>query len=154
MRRAGQQHRHRAGFFDPLARRGAAVVGKNLRAFDDEGLALVDLRHLAPGPRETAFQRLGDLRMKDELAAQRLGHGFARDVVFGGAQAAGENHDFRARQRLADGGGETIAVVADHALGDYFDAQVVQLAGDIERVGIDALGRQHLGADRNDFSVH
>jgi hypothetical protein len=137
-----------------LAGRCAAVVGKNLGAFDDEGLALVDLGHLALGLRETPFQRLGDIGMEIKFAAQRLGHGFARDVVFGGAKAAGENHDFRARERLADGAGETVAVVADDALGDYFDAQAVQLAGYIERVGIDALGRQHLGADRNDFSIH
>jgi len=45
-------------------------------------------------------------------------------------------------------------VVADHALGHHFDAQVVQLAGEIERVGIDALGRQHFGTDRNDFGIH
>jgi hypothetical protein len=36
--------------------------------------------------------------------------------------------------------GQAVAVVADDALGDHFDAQVVQLAGEIERVGIDALG--------------
>jgi len=154
VRRAGQQHHHGAGILQPLAGRGAAVVGKNIGAFDNEGLALVDLGHLAVGPRETMFERLGDLGIKDEVAAERLGHGCACDVVFGGAEAARDDHDFRPLARLADGSGETVAVVADHALGDYFDAQVVHLTGEIERVGIDALGRQHFGADRNNFGVH
>jgi hypothetical protein len=154
VRRAGQQDHHGSGFPQPLAGRGAAVVGKNIGAFDDESLPFVDLGHLAVGARETALQRLGDFGMEDQFAAQRLGYGFARDVVLGGAKAAGEDRNLRARERLAEGAGETVEVVADDALAGYFDTQVVQLAGEIERVGIDALGRQHFGTDRNDFSVH
>ena len=59
----------------------------------------------------------------------------------------------RARAR-AHGVRQAVAVVADHALGDHFHAQVVQFAGEIERVGVHALGGEHLRADRDDFGVH
>ncbi len=55
---------------------------------------------------------------------------------------------------LADLGGEAVAVVADHAFGDHFDAELVQLGGEVERVGIEAIAREHLAADGDDFGVH
>ena len=35
--------------------------------------------------------------------------------------------------------GQAVAIVADDALGDHFDAELVQLRGEVERVGIDAI---------------
>ena len=57
VRRAGQQHHDRAGFFEPLAGRGAAIVGEDVGAFDDERLALVDFGHVALGGGEALLQR-------------------------------------------------------------------------------------------------
>ena len=102
VRRSGQQHGHGAVGGDPLAGRRAAIVGQNVGALDDEGLALVDLRHLtACMAREPPFQGFGDFGIEDQLAVERLRHGFAGEIVFGGSQAAGENHDARPRQRAA-----------------------------------------------------
>ena len=77
---------------------------------------------------------------KISLRSSACGDGVARDVVFGGPEAAGEDHDCGARHGLrAPGVGQAVAVVADDALGDHFDAEVVQLRGEVERVGVDAL---------------
>ena len=81
--------------------RGAAVVGQNVGALDDERLALVDLRHFALHLREAPLQGCGDFGVENQLAVERLRHGFARDIVFGGPQPAGEDHDRRARERGA-----------------------------------------------------
>jgi hypothetical protein len=154
VRRPGQKHDHRAGILDPLAGSGATVVREDGGALDDEGLALVDLGHFSIGLREAALQPFRDFRGERQLAVERQGHGFARHVVFGRSQAAGDNQDRRVRQRAANGAGQPLAVVADHALGYHFDADVVQFGGEIEGVGIDAVGRQHLRAASDDFRVH
>src|ERR1039458_5559990 len=72
----------------------------------------------------------------------------------GGAEAAGENQDGRAAHGLAHLGAQAVAAVADDALGDHFDAELVQLSGEVERVGIDAIAGEHLAADGDDFGVH
>ena len=77
--------------------------------------------------------------VEDEFAVERLGDGVAGDIVFGGSEAAGENQDGGAAHGLAHLGGQAIAVVADDALGDHFDAELVQLRGEVERVGIEAI---------------
>ena len=45
-------------------------------------------------------------------------------------------------------------IVADNAFENYVDAQQVELLGEVERVGVHAVGREHLGTHRNDFSIH
>ena len=139
VRRTGQQHGDGAGLLDPLSGRGAAIVGQNVGALDHEGLALVDLGHGAFGGGEALRQPVGDVGVEDQLAVERLGDGVAGDIVLGGAEAAGENHDGGAAHGLAHLRGQAVAVVADDALGDHFDAEFVQLGGEIERVGVDAI---------------
>jgi hypothetical protein len=45
-------------------------------------------------------------------------------------------------------------VVSDDAFENYVDAQQVELLGKVERIGVHAEGRKHLGTHRNDFGVH
>ena len=46
--------------------------------------------------------RLGDFRVEDQLAVERQRDRIARHIVFGGPQAAGENHDLRAAKRRGE----------------------------------------------------
>jgi hypothetical protein len=46
------------------------------------------------------------------------------------------------------------AVVADDGFESYGDAEVVETVGEVEGVGVLAMGRQHFGADGDDFSEH
>src|ERR1017187_3172557 len=52
-----------------------------------------------------------------------------------------------------DGISQAIALVADDALEDHFDAEIVQFAGEVEGVCVDSPGGQHFRADRDDFGV-
>ena len=45
-------------------------------------------------------------------------------------------------------------IVADDALEDDVNAEQVELLGEVERVGVHAVGREHLGAYRDDFGIH
>jgi hypothetical protein len=75
-------------------------------------------------------------------------------VIFGRPQPAGENHDGRTRKRRAHRFRQAVAVVADHGFGGNLHTQVVELGGQVERIGIDALRGEQFGAGRDDFGVH
>src|SRR6185437_4393790 len=90
---------------------------------------------------------------EDELAAKRGGNGVASHVVFGWTQAPGYDNNFRARQTIPNRAGKTNTVVANDQFANDFDAQVVKLLREEQRVGIDALWRQQLRADGYDFGV-
>ena len=52
------------------------------------------------------------------------------------------------------GGSQALEIVPYNALENYFDAELVDLLGEIQRVCIHAERRQQFGADRDDFGVH
>ncbi len=89
-----------------------------------------------------------------ELEAEGGGDGFAGEVVFGGAEAAGEEDDVSALEGDAGGGGEVRERVADDGFEGDGDAEVVELRGEEEGVGVLPEGREHLGAGSDDFSDH
>jgi len=49
---------------------------------------------------------------------------------------------------------QAFEVIADHALENYLNTQLVNLLGEKKRVCIHAEGSQQLGAYRNDLGVH
>ena len=151
--RAGQQHEDHAVVCDPLARRGAALVGQYLRAFDDVSLAAIDLGHLAAKVAQARLDAIADVLLKNQRAAQRAGHRIARQVIFGWPQAAGQHYNFRSRRRAQDAVGQPFALVADHRLAHYFHTQRIELIGEIQRVGVEPLRRQQFRADGDDLRV-
>ena len=50
--------------------------------------------------------------------------------------------------------GEMLATIADDGLEDHFNAQLVELLGQIKRVGVLTEGGQQLGANGDDLGVH
>ena len=89
-----------------------------------------------------------------QLQAKRFGHGFARKVIFGGTESADEDDDVGTPHGQFRRGGEIVTVVADDAFEAHFDSQLVQFVGEIERVGVLPVGREHLRAHGNGFGVH
>src|SRR5229473_2470071 len=71
-----------------------------------------------------------------------LGHSLAGKIVFSGPKAAAENHDLRPEQSVLRGRNQTLEIVADHTLENYFNAQLVDLLGEKKRVCIHAVGSQ------------
>ena len=49
---------------------------------------------------------------------------------------------------------QALQIVTHDAFEDHFDAQVVDLFGEIKRIGICAEGCEQFGANRNDLGVH
>ena len=76
---------------DPLTGGGAAGVGENVCAIDDVGLPLVDLGHGATERFEARLKPIADGLAEEDLAVDGGGDGFACQVIFGGAEAAGED---------------------------------------------------------------
>ena len=96
---------------------------------------------------EALLERVGDLGMKDQLAVERLGDGFAGQVVFGRAEAAGEDQDLRA----GDGarGSASASRSRSSPITDLVTTSTPRLfssRGEVEGVGVDALRRQHLAS--------
>ncbi len=52
------------------------------------------------------------------------------------------------------GGYEVREIVPYDAFEDYLDSELVQLFGEVQRVGVGAEGSEQLRANRNDFRVH
>ena len=151
--RPGQQHEDHAVVCDPLAGRGAAIVGQHLGALDHVSLTAIVLRHLATERAEPRFDAIANLLLENQRPAERAGDGFAREIVFGGSQAAGENDDLRTRRRAQDAVGEPLAFVADHGFAHHLHAQRVELIGEVQRVGVEPLRRQQFRTDRDDLGI-
>ena len=80
--------------------------------------------------------------------------GVACEIVFGGAEPAGNDDDRHRAQSAPDGPGEALEIVADDVFRRDFDAEIVELLGDKEGIGVDPFVRQHLRADGDDLGVH
>ena len=158
MRRAGKQHDDVLATVElaaePLSGSGAVGIGKHGGALENIGLLGVVGRHLPAAAGETLLQASQDFRIAPQLQAERFGNGFAGQIVFGGAEAAAEDHDVGAKQAVLGRRHQPAEIVADDAFENYVDAQQVELLGKVERVGVHAVGRKHLGTHRNDFGIH
>ena len=109
--------------FEPQAGRGAARIFQQVGAFGHHGLALVDFGHGAAQPAEARFDALQHGVVQHQLAAEQIGHGFARQIVERGAQAAGRDHQFDAVEGAAEGVAHVVVLVADHGFARHVDAQ-------------------------------
>ena len=85
-------------------------------------------------------------------SAEHLCDGFARQIVVGRTQAAGQHDEIDALERLPAQIAASAPVVADDGLGTQLDAERREPVGDEQRVRVEARGAEQLGADRNDFS--
>ncbi len=142
------------GGVEELAGGAAVVVFEDGGAVEHVGLLGVVGRHghLARGEALVELSEDGGVGMK--LDVERGGGGFAGEVVFGGAEAAGEDDDVGAGDGDAGGAGEVGEVVADDGLEGDLNAEIVEAVGEEEGVGVLPEGREHLGAGGDDFSDH
>ena len=89
-----------------------------------------------------------------QFQTQRVGHRFARQVVFGGAEAARENDNIRTPHGKFGGCGQSFGVVAHNALEAHFNAQFIQFFGEVERVRVLAIRSEQLRPNGNDLGIH
>ena len=158
VRRAGNERDELAiaaeGGIEPLAGSAAVGVGQQRGAFQNVGLLQIVLRH-GDAPGGGASMQRGHLRsVAAQRERERLGHGLAGQIVFGGSQAAHQDENVDAAQRGANGADEILLPVAHDGLEGDGDADAVELFREVERVGVLAEGGEHLGADGDDFGFH
>ncbi len=139
---------------DPLAGSGAERIRQRRGAGQDVGLLGIVGGHLHAALSEAFFKPRDHLRIALQFQAQRVGHRFARQIIFRGAEATGENDNVRTPHREFGRRGQSFAVVAHNGLEAHFDAQFIQLFGEIERVGVLAMGSEQLRPNGNDLGVH
>ena len=156
--RAGDEHEELAiageGDVEPLAGGGAVGVGEDGCALEDVGLLEVVVGH-GDAPGGGAGVEGGDLGgVAAEGEGERFSDGFAGEVVFSGSEAAHEDDNVGAGKGGADGADEVFAAVADDGFKGDGDADLVELFGEIEGVGVLPPGGEHLGADGDDFAFH
>src|SRR6266540_1384222 len=80
--------------------------------------------------------------------------GLAREVVFGGAEAAGTDHEVVLVTGAAYDFHQAVQVVADRVLVVEVDAQGRQARCDVGAVGINDLAEKDFSTDGDDFSFH
>ncbi len=93
--RPGQESESAAVGRQKLPGRGAMWIRHSLSAFEQIGLAQIVLRHGPIDLAEPVDENRFLFERENEFAAERRGHGIARHIVFGGAEAADQNDDVR-----------------------------------------------------------
>ena len=154
MRRAGKQNDDAAARFEPQARRRAAIVFQDRRAFRDHGLARVHLGHRASNFAKARFDHFHHSGIAREFATEQIGHGVARAIVFGGAEASAGDDEFDALGRFLERIAQRGEIIADHRLARHLDAEPVELRGEEKGIGIDPVRGQQFRSDCDDFSFH
>ena len=139
---------------EPLAGRAAGFVLQQDGAVDDVGLLFVVGRHGDAPRQEFELQREKGFIVTMKREAERCGDCLAGKVIFRGAEAAGENDDVGAADRDGGGGGEMVEVIADDGFEGDRDAELVEGSGEVKRVGVLTVRRQHLGTGGDDFGDH
>jgi hypothetical protein len=89
-----------------------------------------------------------------QIETERLCHGLARKVILGGPKPSGKDDDLSTRERHAAGLPKVLRPVAHNCLKDDIYAQLIQALRQEQGIGVLAEGRQELGADSNDLSIH
>ena len=156
--RAGNEHDELAmaleGGVKPLAGSGAVGVGENGCAGEQVGLLEVVAGH-GDAPVAARAARAAtwvpsrrSLMSRASATASRV-----RSSSVGPRPPMRTRMSMR-RERGADGVDEVLSAVADDGFEGDGDADLVELLGEIEGVGVLAEGGEHLGADGDDFGFH
>ena len=140
--------------FEPLAGGAAARVGKELGAIKTLRLLEVVGRHLHLAGLEAGLKSKTCRCVREEIEMKSFGDALASEVVFSGAEAAGEDEDVRATERIMDSFDEVAGIVSDDSLEADLDTEIVEAGGEEEGVRVLAMRCKHLGTDGDDFSNH
>src|SRR5882724_7875066 len=135
------------GCVDPLARRSAVRVGEDLRSVDDIGLAEVVLRHLDATLGEALLQRSSNGVVADKREMESGSDGFAGEVVFSGAKAAGEDDDVCTGESDPCCSGKLRERITEDGLEGDGNTELIEFGGEGERVRVLPVGCEHLRAN-------
>lgn len=150
--RAGEHQDVDAALLKGAAGGRAGGVGEDGAVFRQPRLLEVILRHgdMHGGLEEAADDGL-DLRVVDELPAEALRHHGFRQVIVGGAEAAGGDDDVCPLSGDGQDLPEALRIVPHHGVVADADAQGVELLGEVLGVGVGDAAQQQLRANGDDL---
>ena len=150
--RSRQRDHHTRAHRQPQPRRRAARIVEHGRPCGHHRLPTIDRRHLHVATGKSPRDGLDHGRVFGAGHTRDGHHCLTRQVVIGGPEPAGRDHDVGAADGQSQRGLERLGTITNDTFGDHLDAKVVETTGQEERVGIHPERRQQFGADREDFS--
>jgi hypothetical protein len=127
VRRSGKQNDDVAAGLEPQTGSGAPIVIENGRALGNHGLARIHFGHFATELAEARFDLAHHGGIAREFPSEEIGHGVARAVIFGRAEASAGDHEFDALGRFVQRVAQRGEIIADHRLARDLDAEAVEL---------------------------
>ena len=144
MRRSRQQHDDALAPVEfpaqPLPRCRSVRVRQNRRTLENVGLFGVVRRHLPAARGEAFFQALQNVGVSLQPESESFGYSFSCQIVFRRTQPTAEDDDIGTVERVLSCRDQAPLIVSDYALENHLRAKLVQLLGEVERIGIYAVG--------------
>ena len=133
------------------SRRGSLWVGNHVAAGGEVGLLFVPFRHLAAETFVERFDVTKGRLVKVQFAIGYCRQGFASQIVLGGPQATGHDHDISSLARVAKDAYAIGDTVSYRRVKRDFDTRVAKSLADPPSVSVQSLSGRHLVTDRDDF---
>ena len=147
------EHNHMASLcLKGAAGGGAPVVFQNGAALGQHGLLKVVVGHRPAGALEIGADPLRRTLVKDQLLAKGLSQHIFREVVAGGAQAAGGDDDIRPPLGQGHRLLRPLEIVPHHGVPVDVQPQLAQPLGEHLGIGVGDVAQEQLGAYRQDFN--
>ena len=154
VRDAGEEKDRGAVVLEPDPGRRATGVDQCDGALREVRLSAVDGRHDPIHLREALFDALFDLGVAYQTAPGGSRQRFARQIVSRRSEPASHQYEVQARNHARELACDELLVVTDDHFADQRTAGTEKRFGQSQRVGVDAIGTEKLGADRQDAGLH
>ena len=125
--------------FDELTRGRPVRIVEDRRASQNLRLPAVDVRHLQSASRKPLLDAGRNRWILDERHTKHLGDRLARQIVVCRTEAAGQDEEIAAIERLPAQAGDARPLVAHHGLRPQLDAQRREAIGDEKRIRVEAI---------------
>ena len=107
--------------------------------------------HLRAAKRSSRAARISPSRSSSSPSALATA---SRVKSSSGSETAAEDDDVGAKKCVLRRSNQLRQIVAHHAFEDHLHPQQIKLLGEVERVGIDAVGSEKLGPHGDDLGIH
>ncbi len=151
---AGHGDEYGLVLFQPQPGGGAPFVGQHLGPGGQAALLAVSGAGGAAVALVELLQPFEGRGVEAQLAAEVVGQHLFGDIVLGGAQAAGHQHEVRLLQGAVEAGHDALPAVGNGKVLQNRDPLLTEGGGQVGGVGIDNLPDENLVADGKNSGLH
>src|SRR5262249_18131049 len=141
-RRTWQQEDVAAFVFNPKARSGTNRIFQNLRPQEDKRLPCIIGWHFQSPVVKTGLNSFQNALLEYQLLLDDPGNDLFSDIVLSRAKTTRSDNNLRPLDRFSEKLLQAVLVVPHHGFKLNFNANRVELFGQVERVGVDTSSRQ------------